>query len=132
MVMVSLAVFEPSVPVIVMELPDGGSAGAVYSPDDAPIVPGLPPVDEATVQTVCTSFTPFKTEENCTVPPEATLAIVGLMEYPSVTATVTVAVFEVTVFELVLLLLVVVFVCCATAVMLTCPLLVDGTTVGAV
>src|SRR5581483_3841117 len=119
MAMVSLAVFVPSVPVIVMEFPGGGNGGAVYKPVDAPIVPGFPPVEEATVQTVCTSFTPFNAEENCTVPPEATLAIVGVMEYPRVTATVMVAVLDVIVSELALLVLVVVLACWATAVMFT-------------
>jgi hypothetical protein len=57
------------------------------------------------------------------------------MEYPAVAPIVTTAVLEVTVFVefvLELVVLVEVFVCCATAVMFTWPLFVEGTTPGAV
>jgi hypothetical protein len=89
----------------------------------------LPPVEEVTVHVVWTSVTPFRIDVNCSVPPAGSVEIVGLMEYPCVTLTVTVAVFEVTVD---VLLLPVVAVCCATAVMFTTPLFVVGTVAGAV
>lgn len=91
-------------------------------------MPGFPP-DELTDQVACASATPLRIAENCTVAPAATLVSVGLMEKPCATEMVTTAVLEVTV---VVLLVEVVLVCWATAVIFTVPLLVLGTTVGAV
>jgi hypothetical protein len=83
------------------------------------------------------SATPFITEENCTVPPAGTVDTVGFVKNPGAAPIVTTAVLDVTVagLDVVVVVLVVVelvLLCCATAVMFTVPLFVDGTTAGAV
>ena len=123
---VSLAEFEPSRPVIVIEFPGDGDNGAAYRPLCTPIDLALPPFADIADHVAFGSVTPFRVAENCTVPPAGAVDTVGLIEKPEFAKTVTVAVLEVTVVAVESL------VCWATAVISTCPLFVEHTVAGTV